>query len=146
MPHRLVYISSAPIPYGQSALDDILDVARRRNGAEGITGILLYHDGNILQVLEGPREPVIGCFERIAKDPRHVGCIVLQSEEVSDRTFAQWEMAYVPFADLSGCEQDGFLDLQTLRQTKEPGVAQDDPKTRIYIDQFLQSFPDLITM
>jgi hypothetical protein len=44
VPHRLVYISSAPIPFGQSALEDILDVARRCNGAEGITGILLYHD------------------------------------------------------------------------------------------------------
>lgn len=143
MPHRLVYISSAAIPYGQPVLDDILDVARRRNRADGVTGMLLYHDGNILQVLEGLEESVTACFGRIAKDPRHVGCIVLQSEDVAGRTFARWDMAYVPFADLDAGERDGFFDLQTLKQREIMRVAEDDPKTRIFIDRFIESFTDL---
>lgn len=142
-PHRLVYTSSAFGPFDQATLDEIVEVARRRNGADGITGMLLYHDGNILQVLEGPRENVIACYDRIEKDPRHHGCIVLQSEGVAGRTFAQWEMAYVPFGDLDAGGRDGFFDLQNLRHTEEFGIAGDDPKTRIFVERFMDCFSDL---
>lgn len=143
LPHRLVYVSSAAAAYDQATLDEILAVARHRNGADGITGMLLYHDGNVLQVLEGPRESVTACYERIEKDPRHHGCIVLQSEAVTGRTFAEWEMAYVPFEALSPQKRDGFFDLQNLRQSDEFDVASDDPKTRIFVERFVAGFTDL---
>jgi hypothetical protein len=145
MPHRLIYVSSAVTPYDQADQDDILAVARQRNSAEGITGMLLYHDGNILQVLEGPEDRVTACFDRIAQDPRHQGCIVLQSEAVAGRTFAQWDMAYVPFVELSTQDKEGFLDLLALRQSEKMRAVEDDPKAQIFIDRFLASFSDLAT-
>jgi len=59
---------------------------------------------------------------------RHHGGIVLQSEEGAGRTFARWDMAYEPFADLSAGNKDGFFGLLTLRQSPNMPVAEDDPR------------------
>jgi hypothetical protein len=55
----------------------LLGTARRRNAAAGVTGMLLYRDGNVAQTLEAPDEAVEATFRRIEQDPRHRGVILL---------------------------------------------------------------------
>jgi len=65
-----------------------------RNTKTGVTGLLLYHDGNFMQLLEGDTSQVMATFDRIKKDPRHTGCITLVNEPVSERLFSDWSMAF----------------------------------------------------
>ena len=55
---HLVYVSSAVRPFSKSELVELLNVTRDNNSRLGVTGMLLYRDGNFMQVLEGG-EPVV---------------------------------------------------------------------------------------
>ncbi len=92
---RLAYMSSACQP-APADLESILAASQRNNGAEGITGMLLFDSDVFLQVLEGARAPVSACFLRIARDPRHRDVEVLAARNVDERLFAEWSMHYVP--------------------------------------------------
>ena len=90
----LFYVSSAARSLDADALEAILTTARRNNLRNGITGILLHHEGNFVQVLEGESGNVARTFARIAADPRHRGLLTLHRGAIARRGFAQWSMAY----------------------------------------------------
>lgn len=96
--HRMLYCSHNTTPgtlteiAGQ--IEQILEVSRRNNGRDGVTGGLLYSAGCFAQVLEGPREAVENAFERIQCDERHTDVIVIMSGPVEARAFANWSMAF----------------------------------------------------
>ena len=56
--------------------------------------MLLYKDGNFMQVLEGDEEAVRGLYARIAADPRHGGEITLQEGFAEGRQFPDWSMGF----------------------------------------------------
>jgi hypothetical protein len=49
----LVYVSSAVKPFLSSELVDLLSKSHVYNTEVGITGMLLYKDGNFMQTIEG---------------------------------------------------------------------------------------------
>ena len=55
---HLVYASSALQPFTKPELQALLEQARQKNAKLGVTGMLLYKDGNFMQVLEGEKETV----------------------------------------------------------------------------------------
>ena len=63
---QLIYCSDAREAMGSVALQSLLELARARNAALGITGMLLYSNGRILQVLEGESGPLDALYEKIA--------------------------------------------------------------------------------
>ncbi|PLX37450.1 MAG: hypothetical protein C0606_03855 [Hyphomicrobiales bacterium] len=140
MVHRLIYFSSTAPSFQAPDVEDILSVARERNRRAGITGLLVYHDGNFLQILEGPRDAVEECFTRIQNDPRHDGIIRVVSEDVEERVFGDWEMAWMPFQDASAEAQQGFLDIQSLRDSDTMQRAQRDFMSHAFVNTFLRSF------
>ena len=99
----LVYVSTAVTWFSEAQLRTLLSSARFRNEAAGITGLLLYKDGNFMQALEGPQAVVRGLYQRIEGDRRHQGLLVLDSGAQEDRQFATWNMA---FHDLSAARGD----------------------------------------
>jgi hypothetical protein len=105
----LIYVSSAVKLLSQKELFDILEVSRRNNEKVGITGMLLYKEGNFMQFLEGPKEEVCATLDRIKKDPRHRGLIVLLQQEHPNREFTEWAM--------------GFKTLQSERLPDVPGYS-----------------------
>ena len=50
----LIYVSSGVRVLTDAEIFEILTQSRRNNERCGITGLLLYRDGNLMQVLEGP--------------------------------------------------------------------------------------------
>lgn len=103
----LVYLSSATRLFSDAELDDILAVSRRNNARDGITGLLVYRDGDILQVLEGPEDAVRRTYARIAADPRHTRILVLDESRVDERAFADWAMG---LRRVRGEARDGEVD------------------------------------
>ena len=105
---RLVYVSSARTPFGQDELLDLLVKARSKNGQRDITGMLLYKDGNFMQVLEGEESAVRQLFATIEKDPRHQGTIVLMEDLVDEPLFGQWTMGFRNLTDPDVLAMAGF--------------------------------------
>jgi hypothetical protein len=90
----LVYVSSATRPFSGEDLRVLLETCRKNNAELGVTGMLLYKDGNFMQVLEGDEGSVRGLYERIAADPRHGGEITLQQGFAEGRQFPDWSMGF----------------------------------------------------
>lgn len=92
--HSIAYISSAVRPFTPEGIEALLRAARERNQKSGVTGLLLYCDGNFMQLLEGPESAVRGTYARIGRDMRHHQVIKLVEEPVPERSFSEWSMAY----------------------------------------------------
>jgi hypothetical protein len=95
MPFRLIYSSEATPGLAAAELEEMLAESRIRNQVYGITGVLLFVEGAFLQILEGEKDDVLGLMERIQRDPRHRGVKVFYEQEVDERAFASWSMAYL---------------------------------------------------
>ena len=94
--HQIIYMSAATEPFSDDALAELLDVARTRNAEKNISGMLLYHEGSFIQVLEGPERAVTQTYQIVSKDPRHSDVQVLFQGEIEERSFGEWSMGYVP--------------------------------------------------
>jgi Sensors of blue-light using FAD len=93
--YQIIYSSEAATPMQADDLRELLDYARRNNGAKGITGALIYAEGMFLQILEGDRVLLHDLMAKIRKDVRHESVLVLREGEVSTAVFSSWKMAYV---------------------------------------------------
>lgn len=97
---RLVYISSAAVPLTKAELENLVWKASVRNRELDITGLLLHHEGCIIQVIEGPTQAVDTLMAKIERDPRHRGLLVLLREPMSAREFDSWGMGCVDSSEL----------------------------------------------
>jgi len=104
----LVYVSAATVSFEKKDLLELLPKARDKNKRLEITGMLLYKDGDFLQLLEGDRMSVEVLFNTIKADPRHSGTIVLLEEEIKDRAFDDWSMAFRDLSDPTVQSTPGF--------------------------------------
>ncbi len=92
--HHLVYTSTANFPLTENDLSQLLGRWRAHNNRLGITGVLLYSEGNILQVLEGKAEVLHTMFTTIAADVRHRSVIKLADGPARGRVFGDWSMQF----------------------------------------------------
>ena len=91
---QLIYLSSLSDVKLEHEIGKIVESSVRHNKENGITGMLLYANGNFLQVLEGERNAVEETFARICADPRHYDIIDIVREPIAERHFSQWSMGY----------------------------------------------------
>ncbi len=98
---HVVYVSAATRLFEKDDLVALMKNSAERNTRVGITGLLLYKDGNIIQVLEGPEAEVRETFARIERDPRHRHVQILLQEPIEERCFPRWAMS---FRDLRSAE------------------------------------------
>lgn len=94
MIYTLVYVSSATHLFSEEELAEILRVSRENNTQRGITGLLLYADGNVIQILEGEKSAVETLYSRIAEDSRHRSILRLFTKKTDIRSFPEWSMGY----------------------------------------------------
>ena len=95
MTYQIIYSSEAATPMQTDDLQELLDHARRSNGAKGITGALVYAEGIFLQILEGDKVLLQDLMAEIRRDVRHESVFVLREGEVPTAIFGSWKMAYV---------------------------------------------------
>jgi Sensors of blue-light using FAD len=105
----LLYLSEGSIPFSKKDLRELLTKARENNTSLGITGMLVFKDGNFLQVLEGKKETVLALYEKIAQDTRHIRLMTLFQGVSSQRDFPDWSM--------------GFHDLNSPESMNVPGFS-----------------------
>lgn len=132
----IVYVSAATQPFSPAELDALLEKSRTNNTRDGISGVLLYRDGDFLQVLEGPEEAVRRTYERISRDRRHGGVIVLDESEIDERNFGEWSMGFRRVN--AGDSLDGYVNFFD-RKADLSGVV----NTSGEVFRYLQSFREL---
>jgi hypothetical protein len=90
----LTYTSSATRLLSVGQLVDLIEQIRPKNQRLGVTGLLLYSGGTVMQTLEGSAPVVDDLLDVIAADPRHAGLRVVDRRYVDERAFATWSMGF----------------------------------------------------
>jgi len=95
----LCYRSKASHLPNPDDLANLLSLARSRNKAVGVTGMLVHEGGRFFQWLEGPSEALDELWTSIRRDDRH-GEIELLGEGVTPiRLFSEWDLRFLSRSD-----------------------------------------------
>jgi len=108
--YYMIYLSAGTDWFDESELNDILTISNINNSRDGITGLLLYGDGNFIQLLEGTESDVQAAFQKISLDKRHKGVTVIASGPLKIRNFPQWAMGFKSINALSFASFEGYLN------------------------------------
>ena len=127
MIYYLVYLSSSTHLFSEIELTDILNISRKNNSSLNVTGILLYHEGSIIQVLEGDETVVKNLYKKIGRDSRHKNVIQMVEGNNAERSFPDWSMGFKTVDNGEWAEYEGYLQLNasmllTLIKRKNPRV------------------------
>lgn len=120
---QVIYVSSAVRPMSDDELLALLQRSRENNARVDVTGLLLYHDGNFMQALEGSAPAVDALHAKIGQDCRHVGMLTLLRRPIAQREFADWSMGFVNAARLSGNPSEGISNFFGQRATADDTTA-----------------------
>lgn len=132
--HRIIYLSSGVKIFSDEEINDLLKVSRENNQKNGITGLLLYSEGNFMQILEGEKEVVESTYNKIQNDARHRNIILIANEPIKQRNFSEWKMGY------------SIVDPEFLNKHPEINPFELKKPSKIdtiittFIDTFLNSF------
>lgn len=112
--YSLTYVSASSHLLSETELDEILQKSRHNNTRRDITGMLLYIEGSIFQVLEGPETEVMSLYQTIRADPRHHMIIPLLEERRPQRNFPDWSMGFRRITVDELRQAEGFRDLHHI--------------------------------
>ena len=94
--YTLTYESQAIAELTNRDIEVILETAQTFNSQNGITGCLIFYMGKFIQILEGPKETVQELYAGIQKDERHTKVKMFSEDDITERNFPDWGMAYYP--------------------------------------------------
>ena len=136
--HLIVYTSEYtgdPTSIAED-LQDICTCAKRNNPAMEITGLLFYHSGQFLQIIEGEQQYLETLLAKLALDRRHCNIERLFDSEVSKRDFAQWNMDTF---DLSALDSIDAQELKTIAQAYKQNLNAESGLVAKFYRQMIQS-------
>jgi hypothetical protein len=136
--HRIIYLSSGIKIFSDEEINDLLKVSRNNNEKNGITGLLLYSDGNFMQILEGEKEAVESTYNKILNDTRHRNIILISKEPIKKRNFKEWKMGF-SIVDNDFLEKHPEINPFNMKKTLKI-----DAIISVFIDTFLNSFRNRI--
>lgn len=113
MLYELLYSSASTQQMHSSELLQLLEHARQKNTRLQISGMLLYHRHEFMQIIEGEKDTVLRLWKKIHADERHSSPSVIYEGPITDRGFAGWSMGFrdLDHVDPRAMEQvSGFLD------------------------------------
>ena len=91
---QLAYASLAWPPFSKADVENILTVSRQKNREHGITGVLLYTSGSVVQVLEGEEADVRQLYTNIERDSHHSETTEIYTRTIGAREFPDWTMGF----------------------------------------------------
>ena len=138
--YRIIYLSSATKMMSELELNKLLEQSRIKNKALDITGVLLYFDGDFMQVIEGDETNVKNLYQSIVRDDRHRSVICVFSDHIEDRQFAEWSM---------GFNKTNYVDIRKITTLENINrnllFKSNDKVALIFLETFLQSHRELIS-
>lgn len=107
----VTYTSSATRLLSVGQLVELIEQIRPKNERLGVTGLLLYSGGTVVQTLEGDERVVDDLLDVIAVDARHRGVRVLDRRLVAERAFSTWSMGFRNVTARDVSELQDFTEL-----------------------------------
>jgi hypothetical protein len=132
--HRIIYLSSATHILEKEEINFLLKQSYSYNLENNITGILLYIDGDFIQVLEGSETTICSLFEKIKKDKRHKGLICVNNNSILQRQFRDWVMGYYSGSYQNLRKLHGFENFN-----KEELFNYKDHMVTVFLNTFMKS-------
>jgi len=125
---KLIYASSAVYPFSEDELLSLLETAHENNAKRNITGMLVYGNGDFLQVIEGEEDQINTLFEIIKQDHRHTDITLIAKTHITQRTFTDWKMGFVHLDHITSQTLPNFsecmkVQLNSKRITDNPNYA-----------------------
>ena len=108
--HYILYLSAGANWFTESELNDLLATCNKNNSLAGITGLLLYADGNFIQLLEGEESAVQATYKKISLDQSHKGITQIASGPLAKRNFPEWAMGFKAIGPVSNTPFKKYLD------------------------------------
>lgn len=134
--HHLVFWSEVQAEPTDTELLTLLHRSQAYNQRHGITGVLLYQAGQLMTVLEGPRDAVRTLFERIQLDARHRNVLLLSDGPAVQPTFPDWTVGFAPASPEEFCPPaTGYFDPQ-----RQPLLQHHAPAASPYLLNMLEEF------
>ncbi|HVE16102.1 MAG TPA: BLUF domain-containing protein, partial [Chthoniobacterales bacterium] len=117
---QIVYLSSGVREFSETDLQELLEDSRRRNELRGVTGALFHRERHFLQVIEGAESDVRRLYRSICADRRHRILQTLWVEQIAERSYPDWTMAFSNLDREAGRSvPDGFEPLMHRRGLTE---------------------------
>ncbi|PSR53586.1 blue light sensor protein [Adhaeribacter arboris] len=123
--YYIVYLSTAAQLMSDEELKEILVVSNANNRALNVTGMLLYHEGSIVQVIEGEEQTVKALYTKIERDSRHRGIIKLSEGQLEQRNFPDWSMGFRTISAPEFAQLAGYQNVNNKTLLKQPSGQQD---------------------
>ncbi len=135
--YQIMYVSSARPELTEDSLHEILTTAQINNADQGITGLLLHSEGNLIQLIEGPKSNAEALFEKIRHDPRHSHIMVLHRKEIEKRDFPEFKMGFRRVSqELLNSQIPTFTDIVEKRQLTDEALAGISRQVAIFLRVF----------
>ncbi|MGN6394758.1 MAG: BLUF domain-containing protein [Mucilaginibacter sp.] len=117
--YYIIYLSAGTDWFSQAELEELLQVSVKNNKRDNITGLLLYAEGNFIQLLEGEEAAVRQTYHKISQDPRHKGITKITDGQLETRTFPHWAMGFKTIGAIKGTPFKDFLNSGSAGETKK---------------------------
>lgn len=89
-----IYSSTGTKQFTEDELTAILSKSVSNNIRDSITGMLLFHEGSFIQLLEGEEQIIHETYKRIIADSRHKDVITIASGGLEQRNYPDWAMGF----------------------------------------------------
>jgi len=136
---QVIYVSSAvglPLP---EEIERLLHVSRKHNEHDAISGLLLYHDGSFMQIIEGSEDAVDALFSRIRMDPLHRNIIKLHEGPTSGRLFPGWSMGFARPDTSKSSDKPSTLSFHDIRNDLAQ-IQRKDLRVGTLLDSYFRMF------
>lgn len=138
--YRIIYLSSAVTKLSDEEISSLLIQSRKHNTEYNITGVLVYIEGDFIQVLEGKKETILFLFEKIKNDSRHKGIICVFNDSIKERQFKDWSMG---FCSLEYQNLRSIVECSSFYR-REDLFNNTDKVASIFLDTFTKSHKNKI--
>ena len=133
----LIYHSTSTQNSSTEELIEFLSFIRMENISLSVTGILLYHNNEILHIMEGETEVGLPLFEKVKADIRHINVKKLIHFKIKERAYCDWSMAFKQVSGKDMLSVKGYLNIDD----NQTGLPQNTEKSG-YLLMLINSFKD----
>ena len=133
----LVYHSTSIENSSTEELINFLSFVRSENISLNVTGILLYHNNEILHIMEGKTDVILPLFEKVKADSRHINVKKLIHFQIKERAYGDWSMAFKQVSGKDMLSINGYLNIDD----NQTGLPQNTEKSA-YLLMLINSFKD----
>lgn len=92
--HTVCYVSTADASITGQNVHEVFKGVIENNLERSITGILLFSDGNFMQIMEGESNSLFRLYNKIKEDNRHHHLIEILSSPIKHRIFENYQTGF----------------------------------------------------